>query len=185
MKKLAVVLLCLVFLSGCSGENKAMEQGMWLRTELLKRGCSFDARITADYGDALYTFAVSCTGTTEGALSFTVTAPDTISGIAGQISKGEGKLTFADTALSFPLLADGQVTPVSAPWLLLKTLQGGYLTAAGMDGEQIRLTVHDSYAEDALQLDIWLDGDALPVRAEILFAGRRILTLEIANFQLL
>lgn len=185
MKKLAVIFLCLFLLTGCIGNNEELERAMGLRAKLLSGSCGFDTEITADYGDQLYTFSVSCTGDSSGMLTFTVTAPDTIAGIAGSISNGAGKLTFDDTALEFPLLADGQVTPVSAPWLLLKTLQGGYLTSAGMDGELLRLTIDDSYEEDALQLDIWLGRDDKPVRAEILYDGRRILTLTVNNFTFL
>ncbi len=155
---------------------------MALRAKLLSGGCSFDVKITADYGDQMYTFGVSCSGDVAGTLEFAVTEPETISGITGRITDGTGKLTFYGTALEFPLMADGQVTPVSAPWILLKTLQGGYLTSAGTDGELTLLTINDSYAEDALQLDIWLNGEDLPVRAEILYAGRRILTMEVSGF---
>ena len=185
MKKTAAILLCLFLLTGCIGNNKDLERAMGLRAKLLSASCSFDAEITADYSDELYTFSVSCTGESSGKLGFTITAPDTIAGITGTISNGEGKLTFDDTAVAFPLLADGQVTPVSAPWLLLKTLQGGYLTSAGMDGELLRLTIDDSYEEDALQLDIWLSGEDAPIRADILYDGRRILTLKVTNFQIL
>ena len=47
------------------------------------------------------------------------------------------------------------------------------------------MTINDSYEEDALTLDIWLDSQNNPVRAEILYDGRRILTLNIQNFQIL
>jgi hypothetical protein len=68
-------------------------------------------------------------------------------------------------ALTFPPLADGQVAPVSGPWILLKTLLGGYLTACGMEDDLLRLTIYDSYEEDALQMEIWLNGENLPVQA--------------------
>ncbi len=185
MRKLAVVMLFTVLLTGCSLENRPIEQAMELRTKLLAADCFFDARITADYGDQIYSFSMGCEGKSDGTLTFTVAEPETLAGISGQIGKDSGKLTFGDVALEFPLMADGQVSPVSAPWLLLKTLQGGYLAAAGMEADQVRLTVHDSYEEDALQLDIWLGAESLPVRAEILYAGRRILTLEISDFRIL
>ena len=81
-------------------------------------------------------------------------------------------------------MTDDQLSPVSAPWIFLRTLRSGYLTSAGMDGEQLRLTINDSYEEDALQLDIWLDGDDVPVRAEILYDGRRILSLSVKKFKI-
>ena len=45
-----------------------------------------------------------------------------------------------------------------------------------------KLIIHDSYEEDSLQLDIWLDTEGLPVSAEILWQGRRILSLCVNNF---
>lgn len=185
MKRAVCILLMLVLLCGCSGNGEELDRAMGLRAQLLAHSCSFDAEITADYGDKLYTFSVYCEGDPQGNLGFRVKAPDTIADITGSIASGDGKLTFSDVALEFPLLADDQVTPVSAPWLLLKTLQGGYLTSAGMDGELLRVTINDSYEDDALQLDIWLDSNDLPVQAEILYDGRRILTLSVSNFQIL
>ena len=109
-------------------------------------------------------------------------APETIEGITGRFKGKEGALTFDDTALAFPLLVDGQVTPVSGPWIFLKTLLGGYLTACGQEEEYLHLTIDDSYEEDALQLEVWLNGSDVPVQAEIVYDGRRILTMKIENF---
>jgi hypothetical protein len=53
-----------------------------------------------------------------------------------------------------------------------------------MEDDLLRLTIDDSYREDALTVDIWLDAQDTPVRAEILYDGRRILTLTIKNFQM-
>lgn len=186
MKRVGAVFLLLFFLTGCSGKSKEIERGMELRAKLLRASsCTFDAAVTADYGDMVYEFTMACQADDRGNVTFTVREPESISGITGTISSKGGQLTFDDTALAFDLMADGQVSPVSAPWLLLKTLRGGYLTAAGMEGDLLRLTIDDSYEDDALQLDIWLDGENLPARAEVLYGGRRILTLNVANFQIL
>ena len=183
--KIAIWVILVSLLLGCSAEDKNLDRAMELRAELLAHGCSFEAEITADYGDKLHTFTLSCEADPMGNLGFTVKAPETVAGISGTIAADGGKLRFEDTVLAFPLLADGQVTPISAPWLLLKTLQGGYLTSAGMDGESLRLTINDSYEADALQLDIWLDQENHPIRADILYDGRRILALSVINFQIL
>lgn len=185
MKRLAAFLIALVMLTGCTGKRDELDRAMALRAKLLAcESCSFDASITADYGDEVHTFAMSCTGDNQGNVTFAVSQPESISGITGNIAAGEGKLTFDDVALSFPLLADGQISPVSGPWVFLKTLMGGYLTACGQEEELLRLTIDDSYEEDALQLEIWLNGEDLPVQAEIIYDGRRILTMEVANFQI-
>ena len=186
MKKAVTLLVLLVIFTGCTQKNEELERGMALRSKLLQaEGCSFEADITADYGDKLQKFSMHCQSDKAGDLSFCVTAPETISGITGKIDSEGGKLTFDDVVLHFDLLTDEQLSPVSAPWILLKTLRGGYLTSAGLEEEKIHLTVDDSYDDDALQLDIWLNGQDQPVQADILYDGRRILTMTVSNFQIL
>jgi len=120
---------------------------------------------------------------TQGKISFTVTKPESLSGICGSISDVGGNLIYEDTALAFPLMADEQLSPVSAPWLLIKTLRSGYIKAVGREDGMLRVTIDDSYQQDALQLDIWMTEEDSPVRAEILHNGSRILSLSVSNFQ--
>ena len=186
MKKLAALMIALVILTGCTGKRAEMDRIMTLRAKLLgSEGCTFTAQITADYGDALHEFTLFCEGNNDGDLGFRVVAPDTIAGITGRFLGNEGFLTFDDVALSFPLLADEQITPVSGPWILLKTMLGGYLTACTMEEDLLHLTINDSYEEDALQMEIWLNPEDAPIQAEIIYDGRRIVTMEIENFQIL
>lgn len=185
MKRVLAIALVMVMFTGCFGNNEALQRAMELRADLLCHGCSFRVELTADYADAIYTFGMDCQGDSSGNLGFLVTAPETISGIQGKIASDTGMLTFRDTALEFPLMADGQISPVSGPYLLLKTLRGGYVRSVGQENELLRVTIDDSYEEDALQLDIWLDESNLPVRAEILYDGRRFLTMTVTDFQIL
>ena len=120
----------MLVLTGCSGGEKTLNRAMELRADLLGCGkCTFDATVTADYGDELYTFGMHCTGDSTGDLEFRVTLPETIAGITGSFTGEKGLLTFDDFALEFPRLTDEQITPVSGPWILMKTLLGGYLTS--------------------------------------------------------
>lgn len=185
MKRFGVLLIVCVMLMGCSGKDAELQRAMSLRAKLLASSCAFDGEITADYGDEIYTFSVTCEGDSQGTVGFRVTAPESIAGITGIADQEGGKLTFSTTALAFPLLADDQLSPAGAPYILLKTLRGGYLTAANMEDGLLRLTIDDSYSDDAMQLDIWLNDADQPVRAEILYDGRRILTMTVSNFQIL
>lgn len=175
----------MLLLAGCSGQNDGLDRAMSLRSRLLAGSINFDAVITADYGDELYTFSMNCQSDTQGNVSFTVTQPESISGITGTMDASGGKLRFDDKVLSFPLMADNQLSPVSAPWILMRTLRSGYLTSAGADGEYLRLAIDDSYDDDALHLDIWLDTSDHPVRAEVVWQGRRLLSIEVKNFAFL
>lgn len=51
-----------------------------------------------------------------------------------------------------------------------------------MEEKLLHLDIDDSYEEDALHLDIWLDQTDAPVRGEINYDGRRIVTMEVSNF---
>lgn len=185
MKRILALLLAVLMLAGCGFDNPGLDRAMTLRARLLAAGCSFNAVVTADYGDKVYTFTLRCLGDSSGNVTFEVTAPESIAGVTGKITDEGGFLTFDDAALAFELLADNQISPVSAPWVLLRTLRGGYVTACSEEGDGLRLSADDSYEEDALHLDIWLNGGDLPDRAEILWDGRRILTVAVENFEIL
>ena len=183
MKKLAALMITLVLLTGCTGKRAELDRAMTLRADLLgSEGCSFTAHLTADYGDAVQEFTLYCEGRNNGDLGFRVEKPETIAGITGRFRGNEGALTFDDEVLAFPLLADGQIIPASGPWVFLKTLLGGYLTACTQEEDLLHLTINDSYEEDALQLEIWLNESNVPVHSEIIYDSRRILTMEIENF---
>lgn len=156
---------------------------MALRERMLTESCAFSAVMTADFGDKVYGFTLDCSSDTDGTVTFSVMAPDEISGIGGSIHADSGKLEFTDSVLSFPLLAEGEITPVSGPWILVSTLRGGYLSSCGMDGESLRLTIYDSYREDALLLDVWLNAENLPTRCDIFWQGRRVLSMDIKDFR--
>lgn len=183
MKRLSVIFLIVIMLSGCGKHDFQLKRATSLREKLLAcTSCGFRASITADYGDKTYEFVMDCSADRSGDLSFTVVQPESIAGIRGAFSSEGGHLTFDDQVLAFPKLADGELSPISAPWLMVKTLLGGYLTSCGTDGNGLRVTIDDSYEEDALQLDIWLDETDMPFYAEILWQGRRILSVNVENF---
>lgn len=183
MKQIFWLVSVLALLTACSGENRELAGAMSLRDRLLDaEECCFQAEITADYGDTLHSFSMDCRTDNQGNLSFEVTAPDDISGIKGTLSDTGGTLDFEDTALYFDLLTDDQLPPVSAPWILMKGLRSGCITAVCMEEQLLRITVDDSYAEDALKLDVWVNGEDAPVHGDILYDGKRILSLDVGNF---
>lgn len=178
--------MAFVFLCGCGRREANLDRVTALREKMLScEKCSFTAQITADYGDKIYDFTMDCIADKNDDLSFTVVEPKSIEGIKGSFNAQGGELTFDDIVLTFPKLADGELSPVSAPWLIVKTLLGGYLSSCGMDDHGLRVTIDDTYEEDALQLDLWLNEQNAPYYVEILWQGRRILTVNVDNFVIL
>lgn len=186
MKKVLVALIAVLFLMGCSRSGDDMSRALAIRERILKSdGSVFETIITADYGDKIFTFTMDCRTDSAGNLSFKVLEPQSIAGIEGQISHDGGKLTFDDKVLAFETMADGLITPVSAPWVLINTLRSGYLSACGMDGEFLKILLDDSYKEEALRLDVWIDAMNIPFKTEILWKGSRVLSLDVKNFKYL
>lgn len=182
MRVLMVAVLCVaILLVGC-GNDTSVDSAMQLREQVLNsNGCSFQTTITADYGERIYTFTMDCQSDKNGNLDFTVVKPDTIAGIHGTISAAGGNITFDDRVLAFQSIVEDQLTPVSAPWIFIKTLRSGYLKGCASIDNGTQIYIDDSYAEDALQLIITTDGNE-PSFVEIYWNDRRVLTLTVENF---
>ena len=185
MKRLLYIVAIISMLLGCS-KNDGLDKSLRLRNDILQSsGCTFDARITADDGERQYIFSLRCKSDSAGSVIFEVLEPDTISGITGIIKDNKGNLTFDDQILAFPLLADGMLAPVSAPWVFLHSLRGGYINACGKTSEGSQIIIHDSYQNVSVEVDVYCNTENTPYFAEILWEGRRILTLEIGDFLIL
>lgn len=185
MKRLIGIILLLCLLCGCGKHEENMDRAMALRGKLQQHSVAFSVDITADYGNKQHSFSLDCEADTKGNLKFSVVQPENISGITGIIAQNSGKLTFDDKILAFDILADGLVSPVSGPWVLMETLRGGYLTSCSAEGENLRVAIDDSYAEKALHLEVWLDGEDIPQKCEIYWQGRRLLSMNIKSFRYL
>ncbi|MBR2890293.1 MAG: hypothetical protein IKC09_08480 [Oscillospiraceae bacterium] len=181
MKRIWALVLTVLFLSGCGGEADSMDRALALRQRIQESGCAFTATVHADYAEAVQSFVLRCQADQAGEVAFEVLSPEEISGITGSVHGEKGKLTFDDRVLVFDTLADGQLAPVTAPWVLVHTLRSGYIVSCGSEGSGLILSIDDSYREDSLRLEIRVEQD-VPVSAEILWQGRRILSMRIENF---
>lgn len=182
MCKIATFLIVVFLLSGCNKTNGPLDQAFILRESILQsNGCSFVSTITADYGEQIYVFSMSCVIDREGNLSFSVIKPDSISGITGNISASGGDLTFDDKVLAFQTIADGQITPVTAPWVFMNTLRSGYINGSTSQKDGYEIFIDDSYRDDALRLIISVKND-VPVSGEIYWSGRRVMSVTVENF---
>lgn len=186
MKRALSVFLLVFCLSGCSNQDVNLNKAVALRESVISaEKCSFIATVTADYVSESYTFKMKCESDAQGNVNFTVLEPDSIDGITGQISNEGGKLTFDDKYLVFAPLVDGQITPVSAPWLFLKTLKSGYISGCAKEKETSKIYFDDIYQDEKLTLITETDNNNIPYSAEIYFNGRRTVTMLVENFTIM
>ena len=155
---------------------------MDLRSRCLSdRTVTFTAEVRADYITRIEEFELECASEPEGTLSFRVLEPEDIADIRGTVRGSEGTVEFDDTVLAFPLMAEGRLSPLSGPWVMMKAIRSGCILAAGREGELIHVTIDDSYEDNALTVDLWLEDGQLE-EAEIAWEGRRCLSMTFDGF---
>ena len=173
--------LLLVFLLGCSGTDPDLEAALDLRTRCLAASSvTFQTEIGADYITQVEEFKMDCSLDTQGNLRFSLLEPEEIRGIGGTVST-DGRVEFEGTVLAFPLMAEGRLSPLSGPWVLMRAVRSGAIVAAGREGDMLHLTIDDSYADNALTVDLWLEEGEIK-EAEIAWEGRRCLTMTVDDF---
>ena len=184
MKKLLSVVLLLAILNGRSDADRSLREAMDLRQRIQESsGCSFRSVVTADYGEMVHQFTLDCTVDAGGDMSFTVMAPESISEITGRVTENNGFLTFDSQVLAFPVLADGLIAPVISPWLAIRSLRSGYIVGVGEVSSGKHIQIDDSYQGQTVRLDYWTGEDGMPDRCEIIWLGRRILSVDFENFR--
>ncbi len=180
-KAMALILLCII-LSGCGGTKDTQDKLLTMREDLSAKGCAFSANIHADFGENTYDFVLDCVFDEAGNMTFSVKSPETISGISGKVTIQGGALTFDDRSLAFCLLADGDISPVAGPWLLMKGLRSGFLSSWREESGGTLVTIDDSFQGAAVSFQILISKDLMPVHGEIIWEGRSILTIAVENF---
>lgn len=177
-----VLLLLMIFMTGCSAQDAGMDAAMELRSRCLgAASVSFEADICADYIETVERFSLECRFDGSGTMEFAVEEPQNIAGISGTVAGTEGTVGFDETSLAFPLMAQGRLSPLSAPWVLMKAIREGAVISTVREEESWHLTIDDSYADHPLTVDIWLEEGAVTA-AEIAWEGRRCVTMDVDEF---
>ena len=185
MKCIVLLIVLMVTMGSCSREDELEARAMRVRELVCTKSVTFTARVRSTVEGTGESFTLDCEADCGGDVRFSVVQPECISGIQGSLSGTGGKLLFDTHAVAFSMLANGRASPISAPWLLMKTLRAGYIHAWGVEKDLLRLTIMDSYHEDALQMDIWFTDENVPVQSEVIWRNTRILTMEIDQFRFL
>ena len=141
------------------------------------------AAITADYGESAASFTLDCVFSPETGASVTVTEPESIAGIQAQVKDTAASVSYDGMQLGLGSLANGNLAPLAAPYVLGQCWAGEYIDATGTEDGLLRTTYRMGYEEKELVVDTWFSQEPLtPVRAEISFEGRMVLRTDISAF---
>ena len=170
-------------LCGCAGkpEEDPSQQALTFRQDVTQYPCSFQAEITADFGDTVNLFSLSCTHTPDGGTQMRLTAPQTLAGITAQVTDAEGKLVFDGAEAVFGTLEGLGLSPMAAPELLAQAWQSGYISYTGMENGCLHVTYLCGYGEDEYRADVWFEND-MPLRAELSCNGFAAVQIEVTDF---
>ena len=177
----AVLMIWILLLSSCGAGQHGVQDALRFRTELEERGgCGFLAHITADVEERGYTFVLqaSCG---EADTSIAVVTPESIAGITARVTELDAALSFEGVTLDFGRMDDVLTSPLYLPWLLHACWVGGYVSCAGDDGGQNRVTYLWGSGEEELAVDTWFS-EAVPVRAEVFRGGHLLLSASLEGF---
>ena len=148
-------------------------------------GGSFTAAITADYGESAASFTLDCVFSPETGASVTVTEPESIAGIQAQVKDTAASVSYDGMQLGLGSLANGNLAPLAAPYVLGQCWAGEYIDATGTEDGLLRTTYRMGYEEKELVVDTWFSQEPLaPVRAELSFEGRMVLRADISAFSM-
>lgn len=182
MRRVIAVLAMCLFCVACAAEDKYISPALEFRTALIQaKGCSFVAEVTADFGKTVQIFTMDCESDAQDAFYLTVLEPETLKGITATVKESGGQITYDGLAMDFGLLANGNVIPAAAPAIVAACWTDEYISAAGEQGEEYRVTYEKNFDENRLIVDTWFK-KGVPICAEICYNNQRIIKITIRDF---
>lgn len=177
------MLLALV-LCACGGTSDQLEQALRFRTDLTAAGgCSFCGEITVDYGDSVGRFTVECEVVADGTVYLTVVEPEELREVTATVAQQGGRVTYDGLSVEFGLLAEGNLIPAAAPAVVADCWSEAYISSAGTEGEDYRVTYERDYGEKRLTVDTFFK-NGLPYLAQVCYNQSCVLQLCISDFKM-
>ena len=172
-------------LCACNGQENTdpAQQALAFRQNVMQNICSFEAEISADFGDTVCLFTLSCIHTPGNGTQMTITAPETLAGLTATASEEGAKLVFDGAEAAFGTLEGLGLSPMTAPELLAEAWEAGYIQYTGLEDGLLHVTYLCGYDEDEYRADTWFQNGA-PVRAELSCDGYMAVQIDVTDFNL-
>lgn len=190
---MALSILLAVLLCGCTGSQEEDQLALQLREDFLTMaGCSGQMKLTADYGQRVYTYSVTFSSDQEQGMTLVLTAPEAVAGITATIEHGQTNLVYDGVRLETgPLNKDG-ISPLDALPALIAAVQNGCLAETGSEllGETdtLRLCYRDSEqgTGEGTETTLWFCKDRKTLlRGELRSSGSTVIRCEFSAFNII
>ena len=184
MRRLTVMILAMLFcLFGCSKEEGQLSTAIDFRSKLVQaNGCSFEGEITADYGDSIQSFRLTCDCDAQGIVRMNLLEPETLEGIAATVTEGGRKISYDGLIVDLSRLAQERLAPAAAPGLILESWLCGFIQW-GQWEEGISQVSYEQELGDARFNIVTFFKNDLPFSAEVCYNNERVLEMKIEEFQ--
>ena len=186
-KWFCVPMISLLLLTGCAGGevSEAEREALLIRSQYLEaEEYSGRAALTADYGRRVYEFQMDFRAAGEET-ELTVTAPETVAGIAARTEKGKGFLICDDLVLETGALDEEGLTPMTAVPAVLEETRSGFISACSYTEEGLlRVDCRDPEEEpgQGREISLWFDGEHRLSRGEICRDGLLQISCQFSDF---
>ncbi len=183
--KLLALMISLVLLAGCASGEGWEEKWGEKRDELsAAQELSFTARLSADLGETVFDCAMDCRRAS-GETTVTMTEPELAEGMTVRFENGGASVAYGGTQLYLGETDAEIPTPAQSVPMIFDALTLGHAvslwTESAEDGSE--LLCAQIYAGEDVSVLLRLDAGGLEPRyAEIVCAGRAVISCEISDF---
>ena len=130
----AIAAILAVALCSCTESQEENQLALQLREDFLSMtGCSGQMKITADYGQRIYSYAVTFSSNEERGMTLVLTAPEEVAGITATIEHGQTNLVYDGVRLETGPLNEDGLSPLDALPALITAVQSGCLMESGSE----------------------------------------------------
>lgn len=183
-------LLLAAALCACGGGQDDNDLVLDIRSDFMTmKEWSGTAELTADYGERVYEYTVSFSGTKDDGMTLTITSPEEVAGITASIEQGQTYLDYDGIRLETgPLDPDG-LSPLDAIPALISAVQSGYIAETNSEttGETETLRIccrePDKTAGQGRETVLWFDKATKTLqRAELRSDGATVVRCLFSDF---
>lgn len=193
IKAFCAPLLLAVLLCGCTGDQEDNDLALQLRSDFLAgEGCAGTMAVTADYGQRVYNYTVTFSGTREEGLSMVITEPEEVAGITALVEEGHTFLHFDGVQLETGPLNEDGLSPLDALPAFLTAMQSGCMAETGSEDlgecETLRICCRDQEQPvgQGIETILWFDKeDKTLLQGELRSEGNTVVRCEFSDFVLI